>query len=165
MRTDLKSGLLFLALGLVVGLVVTRREDRPPPDRVKRSGRVARELRVTRPGSPASILFGSSTEGGPAMWMSKGPIGGSLQLGVHGNGFPFVLVSDATIRNFGLGRVDGKNASPILVFRSDDVVRLVFGLSMTEPGQPVFLVHYTGDGKKHDFLGRYCDHPSRACTQ
>jgi hypothetical protein len=27
------------------------------------------------------------------MWMSNGPSGGSLQLGVHGNGFPFVLVS------------------------------------------------------------------------
>ncbi len=165
MRTTLESGLPFLVLGLLVGLVATREEYRPPSAQVRRSGPVARELKVTRPGSPASILFDSSTEGAPAMWMSKGPDGGSLQLGVHGNGFPFVLVSDAAIRSFGLGRVDGKNASPILVFRSDDVVRLVFGLSMTEAGRPVFLVHYSGDGTKHDFLGRYCDDPSRACTR
>ncbi len=165
MRAALKPAVLFLALGLLVGLVVTRKGDPPPANRVARPGQVARELRVTPPGSPASTLFGSSAEGGPAMWMSKGPNGGSLQLGVHGNGFPFVLVSDAAVRNFGLGRVDGRNASPILVFRSDDVVRLVFGLGMTEPGQPAFLVHYTGDGRKHDFLGRYCDDPSRVCTQ
>ena len=165
MRADLKSGLLFLALGLLVGLVVTTRMDRPAPNQVHRMGQGARELKIARLGSPPSILFGSSPEGGPAMWMSNGPGGGSLQLGVHGNGFPFVLVSDAAIRNFGLGRVDGKNASPILVFRSDDVVRLVFGLSMMEPGQPAFLVHYTGDGMRHDFLGRYCDDPGRVCTQ
>jgi hypothetical protein len=97
--------------------------------------------------------------------MSNGPGRGSLQGGVHGNGYPFVLVSDAAVRSFGLGRVDGTNASPILVFRSDDVVRLVFGLSMTEAGQPAFLVHYSGDGIKHDFLGRYCDDPGRACVR
>ena len=165
MRTGLKPGLVFLALGLLVGLVLARREDRPAPTRTDRPGQGLRELRVAGPGSPASILFGSSAEGGPTMWMSQGPKGGSLQLGVHGNGFPSVLVSDAAIRNFGLGRVDGKNASPILVFRSDDAVRMVFGLSMTEPGQPAFLVHYTADGRKHDFLGRYCDDPGRACTQ
>lgn len=165
MRTSAGPGLLFLVLGMIVGLSVASREHRPPQDRARQPVPTSRELKVTVPGSSASILFGSSTEGAPAMWMSKGRGGGSLQLGVHGDGFPFVLVSDAAIRNFGLGRVDGKNASPILVFRSEDVVRLVFGLSMTEPGQPAFLVHYTGDGRKHDFLGSYCDDPGRACVR
>lgn len=165
MSANVKSGLVFLAIGLLVGLVLGRKENPRPRNRVIRSGQAARELRLTHPGSPAGILFTSSAEGTPAMWMSNGPRRGSVQLGVHGTGFPFALVSDAAIRSFGLGRVDGKNASPILVYRSDDVVRMVFGLSMTEAGQPAFLVHYTGDGKKHDFLGRYCDDPGRVCTQ
>jgi hypothetical protein len=165
MRASSRTALVFLAIGLLVGLLVARMKGPAPPKRAIRSSLVARELRLAEPGSPASILFASSMEDGPAMWMSRGPKGGSLQLGVHGNGFPFALVSDSAIRNFGLARVDGKNASPILVFRSDDVVRMVFGLSMTEVGQPAFLVHYDGAGRKHDFLGRYCDDPGRACTQ
>jgi hypothetical protein len=165
MRASPRTALAFLAIGLLVGLVVARMKGPVPPKRAIRSGLVARELQLASPGSPGSIRFASSMEGTPAMWMSHGPKGGSLQLGVHGNGFPFVLVSDDVIRNFGLARVDGKNASPILVFRSEDVVRMVFGLSMTEAGQPAFLVHYDGAGSKHDFLGRYCDDPGRACTR
>lgn len=165
MRTSPRTALAFLAIGLLVGLVVARMKGPVPPKRAVRSSLVARELRLASPGSPGSILFASSMEGAPAMWMSHGPKGGSLQLGVHGNGFPFALVSDGAIRHFGLARVEGKNASPILVFRSEDVVRMVFGLSMTEAGQPAFLVHYDGAGRKHDFLGRYCDDPGRACTQ
>ncbi len=162
MKAGTGSALLFLALGFVVGLAEGSCSRRPSPRAGSPSAR-ARELRVTRPGSAASILFGQSAEGSAAMWMSQGPHHGMLQLGTHGNGFPFVLVSDAAIRNFGLVRVDGRNASPILVYRSDDVVRLVFGLSMTEPGRPAFLARYTADGRRHDVLGRYCDDPSRAC--
>ena len=99
------------------------------------------------------------------MWLTGAANGGSVQMGVHANGFPFVLVTDAAVRSFGLGRVDGRNAAPILVYRSDDAVRLVFGLSMTEEGQPPFLAHYTADGTKHEYIGRYCDAPSRACIQ
>jgi len=161
----LRSALVFLAAGLLVGLLLTLKEGPRAPSGPAPARRVARELTISRPGSPARILFGASAEGTPAMWMSNGPGRGTLQAGVHGNGFPFVLVSDAAVRSFGLGRVDGINASPILVYRSDDVVRLVFGLSMTEAGQPAFLVHYTGDGTRHEFLGRYCDDPGRVCTR
>jgi len=165
MRRRFGSAVFYLTLGFLVGLAVASASRRSRPGAGSPSRPAARELRVTSAGSAASILFGSSSEDSPAMWMSQGRGRGSVQLGVHGNGFPFVLVSDAAIRNFGLVRVDGKNASPILVYRSDDVVRLVFGLSMTEAGRPAFLAHYTADGARHDFLGAYCDHPSRACTR
>lgn len=157
-----RAVLVLAILGVVVGVMVGRREA-PSSDR--RPTLRARELRLTDPASSATILLGLSAEESPALWLGRGPEGGSAQLGVHGNGFPFALVSDAAIRNFGLLRVDGRNASPILVYRTDDVVRLVFGLSMTEAGQPPFLVGYTADGRKDEIVGRYCDDPSRACIQ
>lgn len=164
MSVRLRAALLFSALGLLVGLFVARRENPLPSGHIVPPAQRARELRLA-PGSQASILLALSTEGSPALWMSNGSRGGSLKLGVHENGFPFALVSDAAVRNFALGRVDGEKASPILVFRSDDVVRMVFGLSMTEAGQPAFLVHYTDDGRKHEVLGRYCDDSSRVCDR
>ena len=87
-----------------------------------------------------------------------------IQAGVHENGYPLILVSDLAVRNFGLGRVDGKQASPILVFRENDVVRMVFGLSMTEPEKNPFLVHYSRAGKQTNQIGKYCEAPSRVCT-
>lgn len=87
-----------------------------------------------------------------------------IQAGVHENGFPLLLVSDVAIRNFGLGRVDGKGASPILVFRENDVVRMVFGLSMTESEKNPFLVHYSKTGKQTNQIGKYCESPTRVCT-
>jgi hypothetical protein len=125
----------------------------------------ARELRIVRADASTAVVWGKSGEGTPGVWMTGAEKGGAVQLGLHANGFPFVLVTDAAVRSFGLGRVDGRNASPILVYRSDDVVRLVFGLGMTEEGQPPFLAHYTSDGTKHEYIGRYCDAPSRVCTQ
>jgi len=171
-RAGLRGAVLFGVLGLLAGLFVARRAT-PPPGRAVDAARQtrevslqAREVRLQAAGGPAGrILLALSGEGGPALWMSNGSRGGSLQLGVHGNGFPFALVSDAAVRSFGLGRVDGRQASPILVFRTDDVVRMVFGLSMTEVGRPAFLVHYTADGRKHEVLGRYCDAPGRVCNR
>jgi hypothetical protein len=122
-----------------------------------------KNLQIVNSSGTRSILLDQSDEGGPGLWI-VGPTA-MVNLGVHANGFPFFLVSDEKIRNFGLGRVDGKNASPIFVFRSDDLVKMVFGLSMTEDGQPPFLVHYSADGKMNVPLGKYCDNPSRVCTQ
>lgn len=125
----------------------------------------ARSLKILRPDGTTAILADTADEGGPGLWLLDSNKRSTVNLGVHGNGFPFVLVSDGSIRNFGLGRVDGRNASPILVFRSNDIVKMVFGLSMTERGQPPFLVHYSDEGKKNVLMGDYCDAPSRACTQ
>jgi hypothetical protein len=180
MRSGFRSALPFLLVGLAAGILLVKWQERgarpeprvaspPPVTRTAGGGQPARltvrGLRIVRPDSSTAILWAPSAEGSPAMWMTGPPGGAALQMGVHGNGFPFVLVSDGAIRSFGLGRVDGRNASPILVYRSDDVVRMVFGLGMTEAGQPPFLVHYTADGRKHDYLGRYCDAPSRVCTE
>lgn len=180
MRAGLRSAIGLVLLGLCAGVALVqwprfRAADepdfvpRPPATRMvaarTHSQLVARELRIVRPDSSTAIRWGSSSEGGPGMWMTGPPTGGSVQIGVHANGFPFVLVSDGAVRNFGLGRVDGRNASPILVYRSNDVVRMVFGLGMTEAGQPPFLAHYTADGRQHEYIGGYCDAPSRVCTE
>jgi hypothetical protein len=61
--------------------------------------------------------------------------------------------------------VDGVQASPSVVFRTDDTVRLVLGLDMLERAQSPFLVRYTSDGRKHDVIGRYCDRPDRVCVR
>jgi hypothetical protein len=109
------------------------------------------------------IRVGLGNENSPGIWIGAPPKPG-VNLGVHGNGLPMVIVTDGPIRNFGLGRVDGKNATPILVFRSDDIVKMVFGLDMVNPGKEPFLVHWSADGKKNLLIGNYCDAPSRACT-
>jgi len=139
--------------GLVVGVVVGRRGTPLASHPTLRT----RELKLTHPDSPATILLGLSQEESPALSLGKGPKGGSAQLGLHGNGFPFALVSDARIQTFGLLRVDGPNATPILVFRKDDAVKMVFGLSMTEAGRSPFLVRYTADGRKENVVGCYDD--------
>jgi hypothetical protein len=123
----------------------------------------ARSFQLTG-SEPAPLLIASGPDG-TAMWMRDALGRGTLQAGVHGNGFPFLLVSDGAVRTFGLGRVDGRNASPILVLRGDDVVKLVMGLSMTESGQPAFLVHWGADGQMNLPLGRYCNNPNRVCTE
>lgn len=119
----------------------------------------ARELRLGE-----SAVMGFSDEGSPGLWL-EGKTGGKLQMGVHANGYPFLLLSDREIRNFGLGRVDGRNASPIVVFRSGDIVKLVFGLDMTGPGSEPFLAHWSANGTKNLLMGAYCDDPSRVCAQ
>jgi len=136
----------------------------PSGGQVRTSVRV-RELRILGPGESVGVRLGESSEASPGIWMTNARKSAVVEMGVHGNGFPFLLVSDGTVRNFGLGRVDGLQASPILVFRTDDVVRMVFGLSMTEPPQPPFLVQYTADGQKHDVVGHYCDRPDRVCVR
>jgi hypothetical protein len=160
----LRGALVFGVLGLLAGLLVARRET-PPPRRAVAAARRVREMRLQATGGPGRIVLALSDEAAPALWLSKGSRGGSLQLGLHGDDFPFALVSDAAVRSFGLGRVDGRQASPILVFRNDDEVRMALGLSMTEAGRPAFLVHYTADGRKHEVLGRYCDAPGRVCDR
>lgn len=125
----------------------------------------ARELRILGPDESVGLWIRESAEGSPGIWMTNPRKSAVIEAGVHGNGFPFLLVSDGAIRNFGLGRVDGVQASPILVFRTDDVVRMVFGLGMTEPQRSPFLVQYTADGQKHDVIGRYCDRPDRVCVR
>jgi len=124
-----------------------------------------RELRILGPDQSVGVTLGESSESGPGIWIGDARKSAVVEAGVHGNGFPFLLVSDGAVRNFGLGRVDGVQASPILVFRTDDVVRMVFGLSMTEPERPPFLVRYTPDGRKQDVIGRYCDRPDRVCVR
>jgi hypothetical protein len=131
---------------------------------VRSSVRV-RELRILGPDESVSVWLRESAGGSPGIWMTNVRKTAVIEAGVHGNGYPFLLVSDGAVRNFGLGRVDGVQASPILVFRTDDVVRMVFGLSMTEAQQPPFLVQYTGDGQRHDVIGRYCDRPDRVCVR
>jgi hypothetical protein len=176
MRPEYKSALLVTAASFIAGLLLGRADGAStvlmqanPPNSQRETGRVihrsltAHELDVTSNGFSA-IRWAASAEGEPGLWMAHPNSTAAIQAGVHANGFPFLLVSDAAIRSFGLGRVDGPSASPILVFRHDDIVRMVFGLSMTESGQPPFLVHYSSDGTKTDFLGRYCDDPNRVCV-
>ena len=111
------------------------------------------------------MWIGEANGGGPGIWMTNARKTATIEAGVHENGFPYMLVADGAIRTFGLGRVDGVQASPILVFRSADIVRMVFGLDMTEKRQSPFLVAYTADGAKHDVIGQYCDRPDRVCVR
>jgi hypothetical protein len=177
-----KVAAAVLLVALVVGFLVAKRHDLFPGDtsrgpavhptapapttggQVRSSVRV-RELRILGADESVGVRLGESSEAGPGIWMTNARKSAVVEMGVHGNGFPFLLVSDGAIRNFGLGRVDGPEASPFLVFRTDDVVRMVFGLSVTEPPQPPFLVQYTADGQKHDVVGHYCDRPDRVCVR
>jgi len=156
------------------GLFFTRRSGGPvafPAAPARSSSRTvhavlrARELRILGPDESVGLWIRESAEGSPGIWMTNPRRTAVIEAGLHGNGFPFLLVSDGAIRNFGLGRVDGVQASPILVFRTDDVVRMVFGLGMTEPRQSPFLVQYTADGQKHEVIGHYCDRPDRVCVR
>jgi hypothetical protein len=177
MRAGRRSAFAFALLGLCAGLLfITWRRSPPsptshprPPARTATTARpiarlTARELRIVRPDSSAAMVWSASGETGPGMRLTGAANGGSVQMGIHGDGGPFVLVADGAARSFALGRADGPAASPILVYRSDDVVRLVFGLGLVEEGQPPFLAHYSADGTKHEYIGRYCDAPSRECT-
>jgi hypothetical protein len=175
-----KTAATVLLAGLVLGVLLTKRHEIVPPTRTPASSSAApaalprhtvsswlkvRQLRILGADGSARAWIGESGERSPGIWMTNAQKTATVELGVHGNGFPYVLVSDGAIRNFGLGRVDGVQASPILVFRSDDVVRMVFGLDMTEQYRPPFLVWYTADGVKHDVIGHYCDRPDRVCVR
>ena len=173
---------VVLVVAIAVGFLVAKRHEIFPTDgsrgpaastaapaepssRSVRSSVRVREVRILGPDDSVGVRLGESSEGSPGIWMTNARRTAAIEAGVHGNGFPFLLVSDGAVRNFGLGRVDGVQASPILVFRTDDVVRMVFGLSMTEAQQPPFLVQYTADGQKHDVIGHYCDRPDRVCVR
>jgi hypothetical protein len=182
MRIGGKVAAAVVLVALVAGFLVAKRHELFPGDTRRepavhptapaptsgaqaRSSVRVRELRILGPDESVSVRLGESSEAGPGIWMTNARKSAVVEMGVHGNGFPFLLVSDGAVRNFGLGRVDGLQASPILVFRTDDVVRMVFGLSMTEPQQPPFLVQYTAAGRKHDVVGHYCDRPDRVCVR
>jgi len=182
MRISGKVAAAVILVALVVGFLVAKRHELFPggtssgpavratapaesqAGQVRSSVRV-RELRILGPDESVGVRLGESSEASPGIWMTNARKSAVVEMGVHGNGFPFLLVSDGAVRNFGLGRVDGLEASPILVFRTDDVVRMVFGLSMTESLLPPFLVQYTADGQKHDIVGHYCDRPDRVCVR
>jgi len=175
-----KTAAIVLVAGLVVGVLLSKRHGivpavRMPATSAAQSAAVPRHtvsswlkvrgLRILGADGSTRVWIGESREGSPGIWMTNAQKTATLEVGVHGNGFPYVLVSDGAIRNFGLGRVDGVQASPILVFRSDDVVRMVFGLDMTEPRRSPFLVWYSADGAKHDAIGHYCDRQDRICIR
>jgi hypothetical protein len=175
LSTGAKAAVVLV--GLSIGLVVAGRHEilsilgdsRTAPSVSAGGGTRAllrvRQLRILNPDDSVGLYVGESGEGSPGIRITNPRQTAIVEAGVRGNGYPFVLVSDGAIRNFGLGRVDGALASPILVFRSDDIVRMVFGLSMTDKGQPPFLVQYTTDGRKHDVVGHYCGRPDRVCAR
>jgi hypothetical protein len=179
MKASGKGAAVVVVVAIAVGFLVAKRHEIFPRDGIRgpavapaaaprgavRPSVRVRELRILGPDESVSLSLRESAEGSPSLRMTNTRKTAVIEAGVHGNGFPFLLVSDGAVRNFGLGRVDGIQASPILVFRTDNVVRMVFGLSMTEAQQPPFLVQYTGDGQKHDVIGRYCDRPDRACVR
>ena len=177
-----RAAAVIVLIALAFGVLVTKRSEIFFPDRnrgpvasavpptMSSNRRVhsvlrARELRILGPDESVSLWIRESAEGSPGVWMTNVHKTAVIEAGVHDNGFPLLLISDGPVRNFGLGRVDGVQASPILVFRTDDVVRMVFGLDMTEPRQSPFLVQYTADGRKHDVIGHYCDRPDRVCVR
>lgn len=177
-----KAAAVIVVVAIVVGVLVVKRHEIFPRDgrrgpaafaaapaasssRPVRSSVRVRELRILGPDESVGVWLRESAEGRPGIWITNARKSAVIEAGVHGNGFPFLLVSDGAVRNFGLGRVDGVQASPILVFRTDDVVRMVFGLSMTDAKQLPFLVQYTTDGQKHDVIGHYCDRPDRVCVR
>jgi len=182
MAIGLKAAAAVVAVAIVVGFLIAKRHEIFPPGKDRspaafaaapeepssrhvRPWLRARELRILGADERAGVWLREASEGSPEIWMANARKTAVVEAGVHGNGFPFLLVSDGAIRNFGLGRVDGLQASPILVFRTDDVVRMVFGLSMTEPSTPPFLVHYTADGQKRELIGHYCDRQDRVCVR
>lgn len=182
MAIGLKAAAAVVAVAIVLGFLIAKRHDIFPPGRDRgptavaaapeapssrhvRSSVRTRQLRIVGADERVGVWLRETSEGSPEIWMANARKTAIIEAGVHGNGFPFLLVSDGAVRNFGLGRVDGLQASPILVFRTDDVVRMVFGLGMTEPSTPPFLVHYTADGQKHEVVGRYCDRPDRVCAR
>ena len=182
MTLSRRTAAVVLVVAIAVGFLVAKRHQifpagetrgpavftavpaEPSSRSVRPSVRV-RQLRILGPDESVSVWLREATEGSPGIWMTNARKTAVIEAGVHGNGFPFLLVSDGAVRNFGLGRVDGIQASPILVFRTDDVVRMVFGLGMTEAQQPPFLVQYTADGQKHEVIGHYCDRPDRVCVR
>lgn len=123
------------------------------------------KLVLTNSQGATTLTLENSTENSPALFFFSPTKRSLLQAGVHGNGTPFILVSDYSIRTFGLGRLDGEQNSPLLIFRQDDVVRMLFGLSMTDPHTPAFLTYWSSSGERTDVLGQYCDRPDRVCTQ
>jgi hypothetical protein len=179
MAVDGKTAAIVLLAGLGLGVLLTKRHEilapvpvatfpvatAATPEPKVSSWLKVRQIRILGADGGARVTMGESGEHSPGIWLTNARATATIQLGVHGNGFPYVLVSDGTIRNFGLGRVDGVQASPILVFRSQDVVRMVFGLDMVEPSRPAFLVWYAANGAKHDVIGHYCDRPDRVCVR
>jgi len=182
MTLSRRTAAVVLVVAIAVGSLVAKRHQIFPTDggrgpasftaapaepssRSVRSSVRVRQLRILGPDESVSVWLRETAEGSPGIWMTNARKTAAIEAGVHGNGFPFLLVSDGAVRNFGLGRMDGIQASPILVFRTDDVVRMVFGLSMTEAQQPPFLVQYTADGQKHEVFGHYCDRPDRVCVR
>ncbi|MGZ3650824.1 MAG: hypothetical protein ACXVB9_06175 [Bdellovibrionota bacterium] len=111
-----------------------------------------------------SLVLGLSDAGEPGLWM-KGNHGGVMQMGVRGDGFPFLRVSDELVRNSGSAQVEGAAASPILAFRHEGEVKLIFGLDMTHPEHEPFLAYWGGDGKKRMLIGDYCNDASRICSK
>ena len=142
--------------------VRTSNVDGPTLVQANTLGRVTRRLTV---GSPTGgyISIKASSENSPGLWFVDAYNRGQVNMGLHGDGGPFFLASDGPVRNFVLARVDGRVPSPIMVFRDKDIVKMVFGLSMTDEKQEPFFTYYEKDSRKQ-LLGNYCDNPSRACT-
>jgi len=158
-----KIVIVVLLAGLVAGALLAIRH-RPLAAAPTASLRM-RELHIVGADGAARVSIGPSREASAVIRITNERSTAAVEAGVHANGFPFLLVSDGGVRNFALGRVDGVQASPIVVFRTDDAVRMVLGLDMIERAQSPFLVRYTADGRKHDVIGRYCDRPDRVCVR
>lgn len=124
----------------------------------------ARDLIVLAPNSEVAVQMAAGAGGGPGLWLNPYRATPWAQFGLHAPGDPFVGVMDRSTQNMGLARVDGKYPSPILVFKTGNIVKMVLGLSMIEPGQNPFLVYWGSDDKMKVPFGSYCEVPDRHCT-
>ena len=114
-----KLAAAVVLVALVVGFLVAKRHELFPGDtsrgaavratapaassagRVRSSVRV-RELRILGPDESVGVRLGESSEASPGIWMTNARKSAVVEMGVHGNGFPFLLVSDGAVRNFGV---------------------------------------------------------------
>ena len=149
-----KTAATVVVAALVLGLWLAKRHEIVAPGRTPATSAAApaalprhtvsswlkvRQLRILGADGSPRVWLGESGEGSPGIWMTNAQKTATVELGVHGNGFPYVLVSDGAIRNF--------------------------GLDMTEPHRSPFLVWYAAEGAKHDVFGHYCDRPDRVCVR
>lgn len=77
-----------------------------------------------------------------------------LQMGLYGDGLPFIGLFDKDFHPKALLRLFGNNEAPVLVMKNNNQDRLIMGLDLANSVAP-FLVYFDRDGRKHLQFGSY----------